>query len=115
MGKQSLKLNVTDMSWLFHGSSIKYINFGDNFGTSFVSNFEGMLFGMSNIIELDISKMKIKTGASISYMFGQCPLLNRIYVSENSGFENAKFYGLKVFVGDVSLVGGICMKLTIKI
>ena len=97
--------NVTDISWLFHGSSIININFGSNFNTSNVRKFDGMFQDMKKITTLDISLIKVSKGATINYMFGKCPNLKTIYVSEDNGFENAGA-GDRVFEGDTSLVGG---------
>ena len=102
------KLNtdkVTDMSWMFHGSSFTNIIFGDNFNTENVTNFDGMFQELSQIVNLDISIIKIKQSATINYMFGRCPNLKRIYVAEDNGFENATT-GKSVFENCTSLVGG---------
>lgn len=99
--------NVTDMSWMFHGSAYTEIIFGNNFNTSKVTNFDGMFQQVTNITELDISILKVSSGATINYMFGLNPNLKRIYVSENSGFENAAEGGLRVFEKDTSLIGGV--------
>ena len=96
---------VTDMSWMFHGGSYSNIIFGDNFNTENVTNFDGMFQELSQMINLDISIIKIKKKATINYMFGKCPNLKRIYVSEDNGFENAST-GMRVFENCTSLVGG---------
>ena len=98
--------NVTDMSWLFHGSDFTTILFGDNYNTENVTKFDGMFQNMDYLEYLDISGFKVKSGATINYMFGKCPILKRIYVSETSGFENCGS-GIQVFENSVSLVGGI--------
>ena len=98
--------NVTDMSWLFHGADFTTIVFGDNYNTENVTKFDGMFQSMDYLEYLDISGFKVKSGATINYMFGKCPILKRIYVSETSGFENCG-NGIQVFENSVSLVGGI--------
>lgn len=98
--------NVTDMSWLFHGSKYSNIILGDNFDTTNVMNFKGMFQELSQIVTLDISTFKVKKGALIDYMFGLCPKLQRIYVSKDNGFENAKT-GSLIFQQCTSLIGGI--------
>lgn len=64
-----------------------------------------MFQSLDNMVYLDISTFKVKSGATINYMFGKCPKLQRIYVSEDSGFENAAA-GILVFQNDGFLVGG---------
>ena len=98
--------NVTDMSWIFHGSSYINIVFGDNFNTSSVTNYEGMFQGLKNIEVIDISMFRVKNGANIQYMFGKDSKLKTIYVSENSGFENASQTRVRIFENCQSLVGG---------
>lgn len=61
---------------------------------------------MPNMINLDISIFKVEKSATIEYMFGINPNLQRIYVSEDSGFENAKT-AIKVFKNCISLVWGV--------
>lgn len=97
--------NVTDISWLFHGASLTSITFGSNFNTSNVRKFDGMFQEMKQMTVLDISAIKATKGATINYMFGKCPNLKTIYVSEDSGFENIGT-GDRVFERDTSLVGG---------
>lgn len=97
--------NVTDMSWMFHGASLTSIEFGNNFNTSKVTKFDGMFQALKSMVNLDISIIKVKSGATINYMFGLCPILERIYVAEDSGFENSG-NGIRVFENDTSLVGG---------
>ena len=97
---------VTDMSWMFHGGSYTNIILGSKFDTSKVTKFDGMFQDMPNMVNLDISVIKVKNGASIEYMFGKCPKLQKIYVSEDSGFENART-AVKVFENCTSLVGGV--------
>lgn len=98
--------NVTDMSWMFHGTKMSDINFGSNFNTKNVTNFDGMFQSMSNMISLDISVFKINSKATINYMFGLNPNLKRVYVSENSGFDSIG-KGLRTFENDKSIIGGI--------
>ncbi len=98
--------NVTDMSWMFHGSDYTNIILGNKFNTNNVTNFDGMFQQLSKIEILDISMINVKTGATVNYMFGLSPKLKKIYVSENNGFEGVKS-GERMFENCFSLVGGI--------
>ena len=98
--------NVTDMSWMFHGSDYTNIILGSKFNTKNVTNYDGMFQELKEIEYLDISMIKVKSEATVNYMFGLSPKLKRIYVSENHGFENAK-KGDKMFEKCTSLIGGI--------
>lgn len=99
--------NVTDMSWMFHGSKFTNILFGDNFDTTNVKNYDGMFQELKELDFLDISTFKVSHGSRMDYMFGLCPKLQRIYVSQDNSFYENTYTGSKVFENDVLLVGGI--------
>ena len=99
--------NVTDMSWMFHGSKYTKIIFGDNFNTQSVKNYDGMFQELTEIEVIDVSIFRVKEGSKMDYIFGKCPKLKTIYVSQDTKFYENTYTGTSVFENDTLLVGGV--------
>ena len=68
-------------------SSIEYIDFGDVFNTSNVTNMTYMFAGCNSLTRLDLSNFNTENVTNMSYMFENCSSLTRLDLS-NFNTEN---------------------------
>ena len=71
--------NVTNMeSMFYYCSSLKKINFGNNFNTTNVTNMAYMFYKCSNLIKLDLKNFDTTNVEDMGYMFSGCSSLTEL-------------------------------------
>ena len=72
-------VNITDMSGMFEGTSLRKVSFPLNFDTSYITDMSYMFAGCSSLLLLpDISNWNTINVKNMAYMFSSCILLNSL-------------------------------------